>query len=52
MWFDDGADAESVRSALGHSDIKITLGLYAHMLRGGRARLAESMARRMNGAAA
>jgi integrase len=47
MWFDDGADAESVRAALGHSDIKITLGLYAHMLKGGRAKLADSMARRM-----
>lgn len=49
MWFDDGMDAASVRRALGHSDIKITLGLYAHMLKGGQARLAESMERRMDG---
>ncbi len=47
MWFDDGMDAESVRQALGHSDIKTTLGLYAHMLKGGQARLAESMERRI-----
>ncbi len=47
MWFDDGMDAESVRSALGHSDIKTTLGLYAHMLKGGAAKLAESMERRI-----
>lgn len=51
MWFDDGMDAESVRQALGHSDIKTALGLYAHMLRGGQAKLAESMERRMNGEA-
>lgn len=49
LWFDDGADPESVRRALGHSDIKITLGLYAHMLKGGAAKLAESMGRRMEG---
>ncbi|MEO8425462.1 MAG: site-specific integrase [Actinomycetota bacterium] len=47
MWFDDGMDAESVRRALGHTDIKTTLGLYAHMLKGGAAKLADSMARRM-----
>ncbi len=51
MWFDDGMDAESVRRALGHSDIKTTLGLYAHMLKGGAAKLAESMSRRMEGGA-
>ncbi len=51
MWFDDGMDPESVRRALGHSDIKTTLGLYAHMLKGGAAKLAESMERRMNGSA-
>ena len=55
MWLDDGMDAESVRQALGHTDIKTTLGLYAHMLKGGAAKLAESMGRRMaattNGAA-
>jgi integrase len=49
LWFADGMDAESVRVALGHTDIKTTLGLYAHMLKGGKARLAESMARRMGG---
>ena len=47
MWFDDGLDAESVRRALGHTDIKTTLGLYAHMMKGGAAKLAESMGRRM-----
>ena len=47
LWFDDGMDAESVRAALGHSDIKTTLGLYAHMLKGGAAKLAESMERRI-----
>lgn len=47
LWFDDGMDAESVRRALGHTDIKTTLGLYAHMLKGGAAKLADSMARRM-----
>jgi integrase len=47
LWFDDGMDAESVRQALGHSDIKTTLGLYSHMLKGGQAKLAESMARRI-----
>jgi hypothetical protein len=40
-------DAESVRSALGHSDIRTTLGLYAHMLKGGAEKLAESMERRI-----
>jgi integrase len=49
MWFDDSMDAESVRRALGHSDIKTTLGLYAHMLKGGAAKLAQSMEGRMNG---
>ncbi len=46
MWFDDGIDAESVRQALGHSDIRTTLGLYAHMLKGGGAKMAASMERR------
>jgi integrase len=49
LWFADGMDAESVRSALGHADIQTTLGLYAHMMKGGKARLAASMERRMNG---
>jgi hypothetical protein len=48
MWFDDGLDAESVRRALGHTDIKTTLGLYTHMMKGGQAKLAESMGRRMD----
>jgi site-specific recombinase XerD len=47
LWFDDGMDAESVRQVLGHSDIKTTLGLYAHTLKGGQAKLAESMERRI-----
>jgi integrase len=52
LWFDDGLDPESVRAALGHSNIQTTLGLYAHLLKGGRAKLAESMGRRMGGDAA
>ena len=47
LWIDDGADPESVRRALGHSDIKITLGLYGHMFSYGAAKLAESMERRI-----
>ena len=47
LWIDDGADPESVRRALGHSDIKITLGLYRHMFSYGAANLAESMERRI-----
>ena len=31
MWFDDGMDAESVRRALGHTDIRTTLGIYTHL---------------------
>jgi len=49
MWLDEGVDPGSVRRALGHRDIKITLGLYAHMIKGSAVRLAESVCRRMVG---
>jgi site-specific recombinase XerD len=47
LWIDNGADPESVRRALGHSDIKTTSGIYGHMFSYGAAKLAESMGRRI-----